>query len=551
MTSLSENPSGKLSSETAAISRIIGWFFPHGSRHGWRRLHWSRLTGALFALALLAYVTLAAAAFGFVRYHRGIEAVHFVDILLPWRWENYRIARGDQQFLLARWYAEQGMPREAVLFARTGLAKSPANRDGRLLLAEMMTAIRRPDEAHGILVEGLRHHAADPAFLRPLLTFLLQQQDDTRIVALAARLLPETVPGSEAAHWLALGAATASYHRGSYDGAEDFLRAVPKLVVSRDGRLLSAKIDWDRGHRDLALVQLRGLVADFPHDAELHRELIRYLRQRGLLDEARRYGVSFQIAFSAQPGPRIELLHAYGETEGPARVRREVETLLMDFGADQAALLALGEYAANAGNVALVRRIGRQAAERGLAPDAFALLTVEAQVVAHDYVGALDAIRGYRTDFPAWERQRGLLESLQAAALFGRGDETAAAMYLGNLLAQPNLRADHLLAVANRLAEIGAGEHARKTLVRATEIDPLNQAALTRLVELDIILNAGDDLAAHVQRLVRMRRPSPDILRVAQLKLGSDLFLHSRTRPAALEAVRLALEHADDSARRL
>jgi len=48
-----------------------------------------------------------------------------------------------------------------------------------------------------------------------------------------------------------------------------------------------------------------------------------------------------------------------------------------------------------------------------------------------------------------------------------------------------------------------------------------------------------------------MRRPSPDIMRVAQHKLGSDLFLFSAERPAALDAVRVALEKSSRPAPRL
>ena len=133
-----------------------------------------------------------------------------------------------------------------------------------------------------------------------------------------------------------------------------------------------------------------------------------------------------------------------------------------------------------------------------------------------------------------------LLSSLQSIAHYGLGNIDAAHLFLTYFLNQPNLRAKNLLAIANRLTAIDASEEARPTLLRAIAVDPPNQAAVSRLVELD--LNHIDELPAHLRRLLTMRKPSPHILRVAQHKLGSDLFLFSAERPAVLEAVRVALE---------
>ena len=46
---------------------------------------------------------------------------------------------------------------------------------------------------------------------------------------------------------------------------------------------------------------------------------------------------------------------------------------------------------------------------------------------------------------------------------------------------------------------------------------------------------------AHVRRLVQIRRPSPEILRVVHYKLRSDLFLFSKECAVALDVVNAAL----------
>ena len=516
--------------------RLLQWFVPRGERRWLRRVRWGRLAGVSVGGMAAAYVALAMFGFWFVHHHRGLSSVGFADIALPWRWNHYRVARGNQHVETARRLAGEGNYREALMFVRAGLAKSPGNRDGRLLLAELMVAGRGPKFARQTLVDGLAFHATDPLYLNAVLGFLLEQQEDAEVVSLAERHLRESAADSDPARVLAMGAATASYFRGNYDQAEDFLRRVPRLAQSREGRLLGAKMEIDRGYRELGLWQLRQLAAEMPGDVEVHRELMHQLREHGLADEARRAGIAFQLAHPSLPGPRIELLRAYLKQGDMARFAREADAVLADFGADRDALLALAELGANAGDVALVRRVATHAAERGLPLEPYRGLEIEAAINSGDYRGALESLRLVSAgNLERDERYLALFDSLQAIAHTGLGDMANARPCVLQFLSRRNLRADNLVTVANRLAALSGNDLARQTLLRAIEIDPLNQAALARLIEFDLILNRVDDLPGHVQQFVQMRRPSREILRVVQHKLGSDLFLFSREAPAALE----------------
>lgn len=506
---------------------------------------WTRLASAIFGGAATTYVLFVCAVFLFVRYRQHIETVGILDLLLPTRWENYPAARENYHVATARRLVREGKRLEALLLVRTAVTQSPGNRDGRLLLAKLLLEAKRPEAAQKILLEGLNFHRNDPAYLHPLLVFLLQQQQDARVIALARTRLRPSSEMTECNRLLAFAAASASFFQGSYDQADDFLRMLPAGALSHDRLLLTAKIDWERGYRDLALVQLRTLASEFPHDPETHATLVAYLEERGLHDEARRLSLSFQIAHPTQPSPRIELLNAYHRAGDHNQVAREAAALLRDFASDSTALLALANFAAGIGDVPLARRLADHAATHGLPHEAHSILVVEALIVARDYQAALDSIHALLRENPGWNsRYATLLGSLQAVAYYGLGNFEAARLYLANFLNQPNLRAENLLALAQRLADIDAGEEARRTLLRAVTADPLNQAALTRLVEFDLNLNRIDELPAHLRRLLAMRKPSPDILRVAQHKLGSDLYLFSAERPATLQAVRAALERA-------
>jgi hypothetical protein len=164
-------------------------------------------------------------------------------------------------------------------------------------------------------------------------------------------------------------------------------------------------------------------------------------------------------------------------------------------------------------------------------------------VAARDYRGASELIGAILREHRDWPARYGpVLDGLQIVISLGLGDDLSARMFLARVLMRPVPRTEHLLALAIRLLDFGAAGQARDILVQAFAAEPSNQAVLTRLVELDLNLNRIDELPGHLGRLVSMRQPSPDILRVAQHKLGSDLFLFSPDRAPALDGVQLALE---------
>jgi len=520
---------------------LLGEITPDGSLR--YRVRWRRVVSGCAIAALALHLSLSGVVFLAVRYQQGVATVDYLDFILPSRWPRVRTARGDHHIATAQKLVANDQALPALLLVRVGVAESPGNRDGRLLLGQLLLEAGRPELARQVLLDGIAFHHDDPDYLRPLLAFLFQNQRDAAIIALARKYLPLHPGTGERDRLYLLAAATAGYFRGNYDVAEDFLRAQPALGESRDGRLLTAKMEWERGYHDLALLLLRDLAAALPDDAEIHGALVAHLDRAERSDEVRRCALAFQIAHPGLPGPRLELLRAYQHAGERDRAAREIDAFVHDFASDASALLELADLAAETGDVPLALRLTEAARAKNFAWEPHAILAVEAQVVAHDFHGALEAARDLLRTNPDWNARFGpVLGSLQAIAHFGLGDTESANLLLTNYLNQSYLRAENLLAIAQRLVDVGAAESARQTLIRAIAADPLNQAALSRLVELDLNLNRIDELPAHLTRLLAMRQPSPDILRVAQHKLGSDLFLFSAERPAALESVRLALE---------
>lgn len=488
------------------------------------------------------YGVAAASLFGFLKYYRNQSNVTLVEILLlplPGHWAQYEAKQGRTLIEHSLSLFRAGNFKAAMHSLRVGLAKAPDHRDGLLLLAQLQAELRRPDLAEGTLLGGLKHQRYDPIFLKAVLGFLFTHQKDSQALTLCTELLkqPNQSPiGSELAQTAALGAAIACYDRGNYDQATAYL-SQHQLFAQRDGGLLYAKIQWDLGYHELAFHQLRILTETFPNDEDIYGQLSGYLRADARFQEARQLSLVFQLAQPDSARPRIDLLRDSMRTMDSVGWNTEAEATIHHFSQNATALLALAELAATSGKTELARKIQIPLTQLGHGPEA-ALLAIEALVSAKNYQAALTAIDDLAKQTPAPAKHfLNICSGLQAIAHFGNQEPEAGLLSLKTYLVTPNLRTANLVAVANRLREIGADQPARETLAHAVSADPLNQAALSRLIEFDLEDGNTEALPANIRRLLLMRKPSQKILGRARQQLGSDRWLFSRDHTLALEAI--------------
>ena len=101
-------------------------------------------------------------------------------------------------------------------------------------------------------------------------------------------------------------------------------------------------------------------------------------------------------------------------------------------------------------------------------------------------------------------------------------------------LKQGDVRVDTLIAVSRRFIDLGGKEQARKILMKAIEDNSDNQAALSRLIELEIDMGNSAQLGKYLKKLLQMRRPSADLLIKAYRSLGSDRFIFTQDRETLL-----------------
>lgn len=505
-------------------------------------IHWQKLGLTLLVAVTSLWLLVAGGAWLFVKYHQDFPGVRYVDLVWPNRWPQYRLSQGNHYIAEAGLLLPKGEIATALYKLRAGISKAPANPKGRILLANIYLANRRPDLARAVLLDGMPALQQDPVYLQATLSFLLELQEDAKLLEVATALLAADGPARVSSRTLiATYAAMAAYYRGNYDQAEDYIDR-HHLRDTTDGNTLQARIDWERGFPALALLRLNEHLAQFPaHDSALTL-LAGYYRELG---RAREWESTLVARLASDPlaaAPRIAYLHLHQQRGDHPRVERETVSYLRQFQRDPAALLLLADFAANTGQPALARRVQQALAPSPESAGGAALMVAEAHIVAGEYQPALDLIAGYTRDYPEWTGQFApVFNGLSAVALYGLGKKDEARLYLDHLLAQKNLRAENLVAVSNRLSALGAHDLALSALGRAVEADPLNQAALANLIRLELETGTLANLPAHLDRFIRTRRPSREILARAHALLGSDLHLLEPAQKELLASLRSAL----------
>ncbi|MBK8475920.1 MAG: hypothetical protein IPL39_06290 [Opitutaceae bacterium] len=531
-----------------AAPRLSWWSFPISITReaSGLRVHiaWLRVFQLLAGTAVSLWLLTATALFVWVKYGRGFSDANIVDILLPQRWAAYRVARGNFYINQAQEELKQQKWVDAIHHLRVGVAAAPANTEGRLILGQFFTLFGRIELAQRTLLDGLPYAQDDIKYLKSLFGFLLQYQEDDEVRRIATQLLPARPELNERNQLVALAAASAHFYRSNSDAAEALIRDYD-LLRTKDGRLLLARLEWERGHRDVALAQLRAYSTEFPNDEDFYSQLVSFYRELGRSSEVEKFAFLRELSNPRSVAARLDLLQAYRRNNNTAQLQSGIDALLRDFAGDQNALLALGNFATENGDSALARRVYRHCEDHQLNTEAVGLMVAEAHIVAREYRPALAFIAEFGEAHREWlQKFLGVVNGLQAVACLGLGQREDAELYLSNFLAQPNLRAEHLTAIANRLVVIGARAQARRVLAQAVAADPRNQIALTRLIEIDLDGGRSEELNANLRRLLAMRRPSPELLQTARTKLAGDRFLFLADREELLDAMQAALDRS-------
>ena len=508
-------------------------------------VRWGRLIGTFALLAVLGWFTLAGALYFHFKYNKEFDQVSYTKMLtlLPFGLETHRVEMGNYHIERGLSEIKEGNYRDALRLLRLGVSRSPANLEGRRVLAEFYEiALKRHDIAVDQLLQGIELGGIqDGEYLKATLRVLLRYQMDEDIQNLANKYLPEEPELTDINRTLAFGAANANYLRGNYDLAEDYIIDY-KLLESLEGVLLSAQISWDRGSKIAAMTKMEYSIEKFPNSEPLLMQLSRYHRELGEIEEARRYAILRNVSDPLSAAPRLELLYIYNKSEDFEREQIETQRMLQQFRNDEPALQSLANFAADTGNIELARRTYEEALENEFAIDAFALLLIEAHLVDKDYQGALDFSEELLKERPDWLTLRwAIFSSLRAIASYGINRPDLGEIYLQDFIDEASNQAQTYMAVSRRFTDIDRVQQARTILTLAYQKAPTNQKILSELIRSELSLGNTENLSRLLSRYLQMRRPQIELLTEAYNKLGSDRFIFTPDRQSLLLQLRAIL----------
>jgi len=519
---------------------LLGFVVQHKGLDGQTKIsvRWGRLIGTLAILAVLGWFALAGALYLHFKYNREFDQASYVKMLtlLPFGLDAHRVEMGN--FHIERGLAEmkEGNYRDALRLLRLGVARAPANLQGRLALAEFYEiALKRHDVATNLLLEGIELGGIeDIDYLKQTLRVLLHYQMDEVVQNLADKYLPDEPELTDINRMLAFSAANANYLRGNYDLADNYTINY-NLLESLEGVLLSAQISWERGNKIAAITMMENSIKKFPNSEPLLLLLSRCHRELGEIDKARRYAMLRNLSNPLSAATRVELLYIYNQTRDFESEQRESERVLQQFRNDGPALQTLANFAADTGNIDLARRTYEEALENEYEINPFALLLVEAHLVDQDYQGAIDFSEELIKERPDWlSRRWALFSSLRAVASYGMNRPDLGEIYLQEFVDAKNNNSQTYIAVARRFTKIERYEQARIVLTDAYEKAPTNQKVLSELIRAELSVGGTENLNRLLSRLLQMRRPEKDLLVEAYTQLGSDRFIFTPNRQTLL-----------------
>ena len=491
----------------AAEYRRRLWVRVAAPDHFYYHVYWRRIAAVAALVGVTAWLGLAGAVWGFVKYRRGHEGARYLDLVFyPVRRTEYQAGLGRHYLAAGRAAWEKQNYREGYALLLGGLARVPQDVPGRKYLATAEAQVGRLDRALKTLIAGLDHARDDPDFMKLLFGLLLEDQQDDRLIALAKDLLPAAADTVPAHQFIALQSATAHYHRGR---TAETARLITAWRLDRivEGQVLLAQCDRQQGFHRVAVARLERAVARFPQRPEPYLELVRVNRDLGRLAEARRYAMLRQFLQPGSAGARIDLIHGYRSSGDTVAEQRELADFLRDFPADPNALVLLLWFAVDTAQPALADRVYALAQKQKLPASTFNLGRVQAHLAAKDYERTLAlADAALREEQSAPETLASPLRAMRAVAHFGRGDPARGQIMLNAFLSNARVRASDALLLARQLKGLGFAEPARRVVERACEVDPLNEPALAELIRLDAETGNRAALAENLPKLFELRR---------------------------------------------
>ena len=423
----------------------------------------------------------------------------------------------------------------------TGAQLSPANLEAQRLCADLFFAFQRPLDAYQLLEESLVFAKQDREYFRQYVQRCFMLDQDARLIATATKHLGDPAVAEDIRADLRLAAAQAHFLRGDFADAARLIKE-HRLDQTADGYLLNCQLLWESGDRTGALAELDAALAVFPAGVRLLEMEARWLKESGELARAKDTLDLLAISQPGRPGPLIQSLYLLpGEADRP---RREalLEKIIATFGNQEQPMLDLARFGNDTSDVALTARLAKLALERKFGNRVrFDLVHVECLLNAgraRETILLVDALYKQAERDQRVAETRMAFDALRTIAYFADGQTEIGSINLQKLLQHRKVPPQVLVAASRKLIAARRYDEANEVLIQAHLQNETNQAILMQIVRLKLdhpLISA--DLETYLRRLMLNRRPSPEVLRAALRRLGSDTYLFSADRETLLRDV--------------
>jgi uncharacterized protein HemY len=510
------------------------------------RIRWGRVALMLLVLGLFAWAGKSLALFYFFKKVRGFEDVAFVDmIVFPLNRSNVRIQQGDYQIDIAKEALEREDYRRAYALLREGVARSPANLEGRMLLAQIYAGWR-PDLAADLLVSGAEFGFNDPEYVKLMCMLLLNQKQDEKILEVTEELLAEN-PGNDIRQILHVARLQSAMFLGRYDIARTIFEET-NLKQTLDGVILGTKLYMQIGKPDTAADVLLSVINSLQSQeiTPVYNQLVSVYKEQGIYDKAREAALEMVIRNPMEWRPRIVLIDILSASEQVARRDREIEALLQQHRNDEQAMTALAQLCAEYGNVRAASRLYEIALENGYSLSLFSLTLAEAHVNDGDTAKAIDLCNELVREDPSWLlNAESSFNAIRSLAYFKHGDTELGRLYLKNFLESRRTNVNQLYQAARSFRKFGMEQEALIILEDAYNRDADNEAVLAALIDVEMNLGIYFSIDEHLETLFRLRRPDYALIESIHQRLQSDRFLFTEDRVALLTELEAILQERE------
>jgi tetratricopeptide (TPR) repeat protein len=431
-------------------------------------IRWRRVLGLLIVLGIFAWGAKSWGLYYFFKEIRDFEDVSFMDmILFPVNRSSVRIEQGNYQVEQGKAAIEREDYRRAYSLLREGVARAPANLEGRMLLAQIYTGWR-PDLASDLLVQGIDFGKTDGEYVKLMFLLLLSQKEDDQILELTESLLQEDVE-PEIKQILEVSRLQAAMLNGRYEIARTLFEE-SDLEKTMDGLILGTQLYSMTGRAQTAAEILLSVLNGVPKEQAdpIYNQLVNIFRQLGDYDRARETALEMIIKNPMEWQARITLIDILSASGRMDRRDREIEALLREHRNDEQAMTALARICAEYGDVDGASRLYEISLENGYSLSLFSLTLAEALVQAGQYQEAIDLCNELIQEDPAWLlNAEGSFNAIRSLAYFGVGDNELGNLYLKNFLDSSRTNVNQLIQVARRCRDRDLGQQALLMLEEA------------------------------------------------------------------------------------